>query len=70
MYLYRGPFITALGRIWCPEHFICVNATCRRPLQDIGFVEENGQLYCEFCFEQYIAPACDKCHAKIKGVSS
>ncbi|XP_045486571.1 PDZ and LIM domain protein Zasp isoform X3 [Pieris rapae] len=62
----RGPFITALGRIWCPEHFICVNATCRRPLQDIGFVEENGQLYCEFCFEQYIAPACDKCHAKIK----
>ncbi|XP_060801257.1 PDZ and LIM domain protein Zasp isoform X5 [Amyelois transitella] len=63
----RGPFITALGRIWCPEHFICVNATCRRPLQDIGFVEENGQLYCEYCFEQYIAPACDKCHAKIKG---
>ncbi|CAK1553547.1 unnamed protein product [Leptosia nina] len=63
----RGPFITALGRIWCPEHFICVNASCRRPLQDIGFVEENGQLYCEFCFEQYIAPACDKCHAKIKG---
>ncbi|XP_063532218.1 PDZ and LIM domain protein Zasp isoform X4 [Cydia strobilella] len=63
----RGPFITALGRIWCPDHFICVNATCRRPLQDIGFVEENGQLYCEFCFEQYIAPACDKCHAKIKG---
>lgn len=67
--LCRGPFITALGRIWCPEHFICVNATCRRQLQDIGFVEENGQLYCEYCFEQYIAPACDKCHAKIKGVS-
>ncbi|XP_059048356.1 PDZ and LIM domain protein Zasp isoform X2 [Achroia grisella] len=63
----RGPFITALGRIWCPEHFVCVNATCRRHLQDIGFVEENGQLYCEYCFEQYIAPACDKCHAKIKG---
>ncbi|GBP41346.1 PDZ and LIM domain protein Zasp [Eumeta japonica] len=63
----RGPFITALGRIWCPEHFICVNASCRRQLQDIGFVEENGQLYCEYCFEQYIAPACDKCHAKIKG---
>lgn len=70
LYIYRGPFITALGRIWCPEHFICVNATCRRQLQDIGFVEENGQLYCEYCFEQYIAPACDKCHAKIKGVST
>lgn len=63
----RGPFITALGRIWCPEHFVCVNNTCKRHLQDIGFVEENGQLYCEYCFEQFIAPACDKCHGKIKG---
>lgn len=40
--MYRGPFITALGRIWCPEHFVCVNGSCRRPLQDIGFVEEKG----------------------------
>ncbi|XP_068081201.1 PDZ and LIM domain protein Zasp isoform X2 [Anabrus simplex] len=63
----RGPFITALGRIWCPEHFICVNAQCRRPLQDIGFVEEKGDLYCEFCFEQYIAPTCSKCSKKVKG---
>uniref|UniRef100_A0A6M2DTK8 Putative adaptor protein enigma n=1 Tax=Xenopsylla cheopis TaxID=163159 RepID=A0A6M2DTK8_XENCH len=63
----RGPFISALGRIWCPSHFICSNATCKRPLADIGFVEEQGQLYCEYCFEQFIAPPCDKCHAKIKG---
>ncbi|XP_049942393.1 PDZ and LIM domain protein Zasp-like isoform X2 [Schistocerca serialis cubense] len=63
----RGPFITALGKIWCPEHFICVNGQCRRPLQDIGFVEEKGELYCEFCFEKYIAPTCDKCNTKIKG---
>ncbi|XP_018788868.1 PREDICTED: PDZ and LIM domain protein Zasp isoform X8 [Bactrocera latifrons] len=63
----RGPFITALGRIWCPEHFICVNANCRRPLQDIGFVEEKGDLYCEYCFEKYLAPTCSKCGSKIKG---
>ncbi|XP_067629372.1 uncharacterized protein Zasp52 isoform X6 [Eurosta solidaginis] len=63
----KGPFITALGRIWCPEHFICVNANCRRPLQDIGFVEEKGDLYCEFCFEKYLAPSCSKCGGKIKG---
>uniref|UniRef100_A0A6M2DT36 Putative adaptor protein enigma n=1 Tax=Xenopsylla cheopis TaxID=163159 RepID=A0A6M2DT36_XENCH len=65
--IVRGPFISALGRIWCPSHFICSNATCKRPLADIGFVEEQGQLYCEYCFEQFIAPPCDKCHAKIKG---
>ncbi|XP_018349486.1 PREDICTED: PDZ and LIM domain protein Zasp isoform X4 [Trachymyrmex septentrionalis] len=63
----RGPFITALGQIWCPDHFVCVNAQCRRPLQDIGFVEEKGQLYCEYCFEKFIAPTCNKCNTKIKG---
>ncbi|XP_076685564.1 PDZ and LIM domain protein Zasp isoform X3 [Andrena cerasifolii] len=63
----RGPFITALGQIWCPDHFVCVNTQCRRPLQDIGFVEEKGQLYCEYCFERFIAPACGKCNNKIKG---
>ncbi|XP_063975116.1 PDZ and LIM domain protein Zasp isoform X2 [Diachasmimorpha longicaudata] len=63
----RGPFITALGQIWCPEHFVCVNPQCRRHLQDIGFVEEKGQLYCEYCFERFIAPSCNKCNNKIKG---
>lgn len=62
----RGPFITALGRIWCPDHFICVNGNCRRALQDIGFVEEKGDLYCEYCFEKYLAPTCSNCAGKIK----
>lgn len=55
-----------MGRIWCPDHFICVNGNCRRPLQDIGFVEEKGDLYCEYCFEKYLAPTCSKCAGKIK----
>ncbi|KAI5731997.1 hypothetical protein M8J77_019575 [Diaphorina citri] len=63
----RGPFITALGKIWCPDHFLCVRPQCKRPLQDIGFVEEDSGLYCEFCFEQYLAPVCHKCSHKIKG---
>ncbi|KAF5283925.1 hypothetical protein FQR65_LT13686 [Abscondita terminalis] len=63
----RGPFITALGKIWCPDHFICAISSCRRPLQDLGFVQEQGQLYCEYCFEKYLAPPCSKCNAKIKG---
>ncbi|XP_053676476.1 PDZ and LIM domain protein Zasp isoform X1 [Anopheles nili] len=63
----RGPFITALGRIWCPDHFICHNANCKRPLADIGFVEEKGDLYCEYCFEEFLAPPCSKCNARVKG---
>ncbi|XP_044752670.1 PDZ and LIM domain protein Zasp isoform X6 [Coccinella septempunctata] len=65
--IVRGPFITALGKIWCPNHFICATPSCRRPLQDLGFVEEQGQLYCEYCFEQYLAPVCSKCGSKVKG---
>ncbi|KAG5670726.1 hypothetical protein PVAND_000970 [Polypedilum vanderplanki] len=63
----RGPFVTALGRTWCPAHFLCVNPNCKRELMDIGFVEEKGELYCEYCFEQFLAPPCSKCNGKIKG---
>lgn len=58
----------ALGKTWCPDHFNCANSQCRRSLQEIGFVEEQGQLYCENCFEQYLAPICAKCSNRIKGV--
>uniref|UniRef100_A0A182LSE1 LIM zinc-binding domain-containing protein n=1 Tax=Anopheles culicifacies TaxID=139723 RepID=A0A182LSE1_9DIPT len=65
--IVTGPFITALGRIWCPDHFICHNANCKRPLADIGFVEEKGDLYCEYCFEEFLAPMCSKCNGRVKG---
>uniref|UniRef100_A0A182Y810 PDZ domain-containing protein n=1 Tax=Anopheles stephensi TaxID=30069 RepID=A0A182Y810_ANOST len=65
--IVTGPFITALGRIWCPDHFICHNANCKRPLADIGFVEEKGDLYCEYCFEEFLAPLCSKCNGRVKG---
>jgi hypothetical protein len=66
----RGPFIAALNRTWCPDHFVCAHSACRRPLQDCGFVEEKGNLYCEHCFELHFAPTCAKCAQRIKGVSS
>ncbi|XP_042148167.1 PDZ and LIM domain protein Zasp isoform X9 [Ixodes scapularis] len=63
----RGPFVTAMGKNWCPDHFLCANASCRRSLQDIGFVEEQSKLYCEHCYESYMAPVCRKCGHRIKG---
>ncbi|XP_022241983.1 PDZ and LIM domain protein Zasp-like [Limulus polyphemus] len=63
----RGPFIIAMGKTWCPDHFHCSNAQCRRPLQDVGFVEEQSQMYCESCYEAYLAPICAKCGKRIKG---
>ena len=69
LFIPRGPFITALGRTWCPTCFICNMDSCRRSLQDVGFVEEKGGLYCEDCYGRYLAPECSKCHRKIIGVS-
>merc|ERR1719361_2031066 len=63
----RGPFITALGRTWCPGHFICAQESCGRSLQEVGFVEEQGHLYCEDCYGKYLAPDCEKCRKKILG---
>ncbi|CAF1369966.1 unnamed protein product, partial [Didymodactylos carnosus] len=59
----RGPFITAIGRTWCVDHFRC--SKCTINLTECGFVEEKGKLYCELDFEKYLAPKCHKCHQAI-----
>ncbi|XP_035216712.1 PDZ and LIM domain protein Zasp-like, partial [Stegodyphus dumicola] len=63
----RGPFVLALGKSWCPDHFLCANNKCQRSLVEIGFVEDRGQLYCEHCYEAHLAPTCSKCGCRIKG---
>ncbi|XP_025113580.1 PDZ and LIM domain protein 7-like isoform X2 [Pomacea canaliculata] len=63
----RGPFVTAVGNCWCPDHFVCANPQCGIKLIDIGFVEEGGFLYCERDYERYLAPHCKKCNAAIIG---
>lgn len=65
---FRGPFVTAMGKSWCPDHFICANPRCGNKLVDIGFVEEGGFLYCEKDYELYFAPKCAKCDSAIVGV--
>ncbi|CAF0747664.1 unnamed protein product [Didymodactylos carnosus] len=59
----RGPFITAIGRTWCVDHFRCSN--CGTNLAECGFVEEHGKLYCEADFEKFLAPKCHKCNQAI-----
>lgn len=65
---YRGPFISAIDRCYCVDHFTC--SSCAINLMDCGFVEENGKLYCESDFEQYFAPFCAKCGHKILKVKA
>ncbi|XP_047237846.1 PDZ and LIM domain protein 5a isoform X6 [Girardinichthys multiradiatus] len=61
----RGPFLVAMGKSWHKDEFNC--AHCRTSLADIGFVEEKGSVYCEHCYEEFFAPTCSRCQAKILG---
>uniref|UniRef100_A0AAV2MQN9 PDZ and LIM domain 5a n=1 Tax=Knipowitschia caucasica TaxID=637954 RepID=A0AAV2MQN9_KNICA len=61
----RGPFLVAMGRSWHKEEFTC--AHCSSSLADLGFVEEQGCVYCEHCYEEFFAPTCSRCRTKIMG---
>ncbi|XP_030006133.1 PDZ and LIM domain protein 5b isoform X2 [Sphaeramia orbicularis] len=61
----RGPFLVAMGMSWHPEEFNCSH--CHSSLADRGFVEERGQVYCERCYEDFLAPTCFHCQHKILG---
>ncbi|XP_020893814.1 PDZ and LIM domain protein 7 isoform X2 [Exaiptasia diaphana] len=60
-----GPFVSAIGRSWHPDHFTC--AGCGDSLQSQGFVEEGGKLYCEKCYNRHFAPQCHSCKQPIIG---
>ncbi|KAM4634943.1 PDZ and LIM domain protein 5b [Polymixia lowei] len=61
----RGPFLVAMGMSWHPEEFNCSH--CHSSLVERGFVEEKGQVYCEHCYEEFLAPTCTCCQQKILG---
>ncbi|XP_061915446.1 LIM domain-binding protein 3-like isoform X3 [Entelurus aequoreus] len=61
----RGPFLVALGRSWHPEEFNC--HYCNVSLADVSFVEEQNNVYCEKCYEEFFAPTCARCTTKVMG---
>lgn len=62
-----GAYLTAQGKNWHPECFVCAIPGCKKSLQSIGFIEEKGQRYCSDCYEKLYANACGVCHKKIVG---
>ncbi|XP_061767517.1 LIM domain-binding protein 3-like isoform X4 [Nerophis ophidion] len=63
--IIRGPFLVALGRSWHPEEFNC--HYCNVSLADVSFVEEQNNVYCEKCYEEFFAPTCARCSTKVMG---
>ncbi|XP_036417426.1 PDZ and LIM domain protein 7 isoform X1 [Colossoma macropomum] len=63
--IIRGRYVVALGRSWHPEEFTCCQ--CRAMLDEGGFFEEKGSVYCTKCYDNRYAPNCGKCTKKITG---
>lgn len=57
----------ALGHYYHPEEFTCCQ--CRKVLDEGGFFEEKGSIFCPKCYDTRYAPSCAKCKKKITGVS-
>ncbi|XP_052471315.1 PDZ and LIM domain protein 7-like isoform X2 [Carassius gibelio] len=63
--IIRGRYVVALGRSWHPEEFTCCQ--CKRVVDEGGFFEEKGSIYCTKCYDNRYSPNCDKCKKKITG---
>ncbi|KAK4814484.1 hypothetical protein QYF61_020846 [Mycteria americana] len=63
----RGRYLVALGHYYHPEEFTCCQ--CRKVLDEGGFFEEKGSIFCPKCYDTRYAPSCAKCKKKIAGVS-
>ncbi|KAL5479195.1 hypothetical protein EMCRGX_G022686 [Ephydatia muelleri] len=65
--LIRGPFASALGKVFHPEHFTCHH--CSKELTNSTFILEGDAIYCEHCYEQIFAHPCYACKKPIIGSS-
>ncbi|XP_058852608.1 PDZ and LIM domain protein 7-like [Acipenser ruthenus] len=63
--IIRGRYLVALGRSWHPEEFTCCQ--CKVVLEEGGFFEERGSIYCTKCYDSRYAPNCAKCKKTIAG---
>ncbi|XP_061473601.1 PDZ and LIM domain protein 7 isoform X3 [Rhineura floridana] len=63
--IIRGRYLLALGRYYHPEEFTCLQ--CRKMLDEGGFFEEKGSIFCPKCYDIRYAPNCAKCKKKITG---
>ena len=57
----------SLGRLWHPEHFICVQ--CKEPLGTQNFFERDTLPYCERDYYLLFSPRCALCNGPIFDVS-
>uniref|UniRef100_A0A673G3C5 Paxillin-like n=2 Tax=Sinocyclocheilus rhinocerous TaxID=307959 RepID=A0A673G3C5_9TELE len=55
--------VTAMGRTWHPEHFVCTH--CQEEIGSRNFFEREGQPYCERDYHHLFSPRCYYCNGPI-----
>ncbi|KAJ8043973.1 Paxillin [Holothuria leucospilota] len=60
-----GQIVTALGKTWHPEHFVC--AECNMELGSENFFERDDKAYCEKDYHHLFSPRCSYCSGPILG---
>ncbi|XP_032803042.2 paxillin isoform X5 [Petromyzon marinus] len=58
-----GQVVTAMGRTWHPEHFVCVH--CQVEIGSRNFFEKDGQPYCEEDYHSLFSPRCAYCNEAV-----
>lgn len=58
--------VTALGKVWHPEHFVCTE--CETELGSRNFFEKDGRPYCESDYFTLFSPHCAHCNKPILNV--
>ncbi|XP_029006049.1 paxillin-like isoform X3 [Betta splendens] len=58
-----GQVVTAMGRTWHPEHFVCTH--CQEEIGSRNFFERDGQPYCETDYHSLFSPRCHYCNGPI-----
>jgi len=64
--LYRGPYASAVGKVWHTEHFVC--SSCNKSMQNTSFIYEEDSIFCEECYQSKFAQTCHSCKKPIVGV--
>lgn len=58
-----GQVVTAMGKTWHPEHFVCTH--CLEEIGSKNFFERDGLPYCETDYHNLFSPRCHYCNGPI-----
>ncbi len=61
----HGGYVTALGAVWHPEHFVC--AACNLPFDGASFNVHENKPYHSACYLEQVAPRCAACGKPLTG---